>query len=204
MKRLVTIFALASILLVGESFKVKHRRVTDQYKTEGYLQAVIDGKIFETRDDNRYTATLKNKSTDNFTANNKADAPLSRVENMVSFFGGDFQDPDGNIFNESVGFEYTFNDGSLGDAANQRITLNYNNQKYYNVEGETRLKITRIQWSSDRRNFTMDAEFDCKMRRWGVPFQAQPTVHLKGKMEGINVTVPSWIITKNPNQTAER
>jgi hypothetical protein len=204
MKRLVTIILLASVILTGESFKVKHRARPEQYKTEGYLQAVIDGKVFETREDNRYTATLKNKSTDNFSFNNQKGAPLSRVANTISFFGGDFQDADGNIFNESIGFEYTFNDGTLGDAANQRILLNYNNQKYYNVEGSTRFKITKIQWSSDRRNFTMDAEFDCKMRRWGVPFQSQPTVRMKGKMEGINVTVPSWIVTKNPNQTAEK
>ena len=132
-----------------------------------------------------------------------ASPKLTRVANTISFYGIDLRGADGTIFNEGLSFEYTFSDGALGEPGNQRIILDYNNEKYYNVERETKLRITKIEWSSDRRYFVMNADFECKMRRWGMPAQAQPTLKLKGKMEGINVTVPSWIVIKNPAQVAE-
>jgi hypothetical protein len=203
MKRLVTLVILFSIILTGSSFKIKRRGHTEQFKNDGYLQAIIDGKVFEQRDDNKYTAELVNKSSD-LPFNNSPNARITRVANCVTFYGSDFKDADGNTFTESVGFDYAFAEGALGDAAEGRITLNYDNQKFYNIEGETKFKITKIQWSSDRRYFVMNADFECKMRRWGKPALSQPVLKLKGQMENITVTVPSWVVLKNPTSVAEK
>jgi hypothetical protein len=121
---------------------------------------------------------------------------------MINFYGNDFRDDDDNTFTESLGFEYTFNEGSVGDVADQRIILNYNNQKFTSIPSETKIKVSKIQWSADRRYFIMSADFDTKMKSWGAPGQAHQTISVKGKMADIMVSVPSWIILKNSTPTA--
>jgi hypothetical protein len=202
MKRIYTLFLLLIIFVAGQSFK-RNRGHVEHYKNEGYLMAVIDGKVFETREENKYTAELKNKSGDIYAPSNQAASSLTKVTTSVNFFGTDFKDDDNNVFTESLGFEYGFNDGATGEPAGSRLTLNYNNQKYYNVAGETNFKITKLEWNSDHRYFVMSADFDCKMRRWGMPASNQPVVKMKGRVENINVTVPSWIVLKTPGQTAD-
>ena len=198
MKRLFTILILATAFMGAESFKIKqHPAHVEQFKNDGYIMAVIDGKVFDVRQENVYTAELKNKSINNPLFNSST-AKISRIANVVNVYGGDFQDANGNIFNESIGFEYTFNNGSLGEGADKSITLNYDNQKFFSVPADSKIKITRINWSPDQRSFAMDADFDCKMRRWGVPAASQPVVHMKGKIENITVTVPSWIVLNTP------
>ena len=50
MKRLISLLILLSVIITAESFKVKHRAGhPEQFKNDGILQAVIDGKIFEAR-----------------------------------------------------------------------------------------------------------------------------------------------------------
>ncbi|MDB5281529.1 MAG: hypothetical protein JWO06_604 [Bacteroidota bacterium] len=201
MKRLFTTLFLACLILFGSSFK-KHRGHVEHYKNEGYLMAVIDGRVFETREENKYTAELKNKSGDLFASANAT--PLTKVTTSVNFFGTDFKDDDNNVFTESLGFEYTFaENNSMGEPTGQRISLDYNNAKYYNVPGETALKVTKMEWSSDHRYFIMSADFECKMRKWGVPASTQPIVKVKGRVENINVTVPAWIVLKSPTQVAQ-
>lgn len=162
--------------------------------------AVIDGRVFDTREENKYTAELKNKSGDIFASADQKASTLTKVTNSLQFFGTDFKDDDNNVFTESLGIEYTFNEGVMGLQTDQKITLNYDNQKFANIPGETEFKVTKLEWSTDRRYFVMSADFECKMRRWGVPMAAQPIVKIKGKVENINVTVPSWIVLKNPGQ----
>ena len=197
MKRLFTTTLLVALILVGSSFK-KHRGHVEHYKNEGYMMAVIDGKVFEPREENKYTAELKNKSGDIFASNNQGASSLTRVTTSVNFFGNDFKDDDNNVFTESLGFEYNFNEGAMGIATGEKLVLNYNNQKFSSIPGETSFKITKLEWSSDRRYFVMSADFDCKMRGWGIPASNQPLVKVKGKVENITVTVPSWIVLKSP------
>lgn len=205
MKRLCTVLILVTTLVGAESFKLKHHPAnTQQFKNDGYVMAVIDGKVFEVREENKYTAELKNKSTGNpLFPGTTTDARLSRVANVINVYGGDFQDMDGSMFNESIGFEYTFNNGALGEGADKSITLNYDNQKFYSIPADSKIKITRLDWSSDHRSFAMDADFDCKLRRWGVPASAQPLVHMKGKIENITVSVPNYIVLGNAAPVAE-
>src|ERR1019366_8539864 len=103
MKRLFTTFFVVSLVLVGSSFK-KHRGHVEHYKNEGYMMAVIDGRVFETREENKYTAELKNKSNNDLFANGNATA-LTKVTTSVNFFGTDFKDDDNNVFTESLGIE---------------------------------------------------------------------------------------------------
>jgi len=203
MKRFATLLILSVIILGGSSFKTKRRAHAEQFKNDGYVQVIVDGRILDLRDDNKYTADLVNKSSD-LPFNNTPGAKITRVANSLNFYGADFRDEDGNTFTEGINFEYTFAEGALGDAADGRITLNYNNQRFNNIAGETKFRITKIQWSSDRRYFVMDAEFECKMRRWGKPLAAQPMLKIKGQLENITVTVPSWVVLKNPTSVAEK
>jgi hypothetical protein len=205
MKRLISLLALVSIIVAGSSFKLK-RAHTEQFKNDGFFMAVIDGKSFEARDENKYTAELRNKSTDrNTIIQPAAGTKLTRVATFINFYGSDLRDDDNNTFTESLGIEYTFNEGSTGDVADQKVILNYNNQRFTSIPGETKIKVSKIQWSSDRRFFTVSGDFDAKMLTWGAPGQAKQTLHVKGKMEDIVVSVPAWIMLKNPSpaQTAE-
>lgn len=203
MKRLFTTLALVSMVIIGGSFKHRQTHLV-QFKNDGYFIAVVDAKMFDMRDDNKYSADLSNKSSDVFLGSAPATgAPKStKVMNNISFYGNQFFDESGNTVEERINFEYAFNEGALGEAAERKIMLHFNNEKYFNLPEGTSFKITKMQWSADRRYCVLSADFDCKMRRWGMPAEAQPIVHLKGKMENINVTVPSWIVTKNPNQSA--
>ena len=201
MKRLFSMFLLCSLLVAGSSFKFKRQAHTEQFKNDGYLMAVIDGKTFQPRDDNKYTAELLNKSADNG-ALIPTGAKTTRVATAINFYGTDFKDDDNNTFTESLGFEYTFNEGSSGSVADQKIILNYNNQKFTSIPADTKINVNKIEWSSDRRSFTISADFDTKMKSWGSPAMAQQTLRVKGKMEDITVSVPSWIMLKNNIQTA--
>ena len=57
--------------------------------------------------------------------------------------------------------------------------------------------MNKVEWSSDKRSFILSADFDTKMKSWGSPAQASQTLRVKGKMEDIVISVPSWIMIKN-------
>lgn len=202
MKHILTLSTLCVILLTASSFKTNNGNSAPRYKSDGTFIAVVDGQIFNTRDENKYTAELANKSSDAFLGTSPTVPKTTRVANVMSFFGSQFFDESGNTAEERINIEYTFNEGALGEVGDQKIMLHFNNDKYYNIASETKFKVTKLMWSGDRRYCVINAEFDCKMRRWGLPSEAQPVVRLKGKMENINVTIPSWVVLKNPAQTA--
>ncbi len=77
------------------------------------------------------------------------------------------------------------------------MILSYNNQKFISIPSETKITVNKIEWSSDKRSFTLSADFDTKMKSWGSPAQASQTLRVKGKMEDIVISVPSWIMLKN-------
>ena len=199
MKRFFALFLLISLIAAGSSFKLNRVAPAEQFKNDGYLTASIDGKSFMVRAENKYTAALMNKSADNSQLVPNG-SKITRVATVVNFYGSDFKDDDDNTFTESLGFEYTFGDGTVGNAADQKIILNYNNQRFTSILGETKLKVNKIQWSNDKRYFVMSADFDTKMKSWGSPAQGQQTLRVKGKMEDIIISVPSWIMLKNNAQ----
>ena len=204
MKRLSALILLVSIFVAGSSFKLK-RAHTEQFKNDGYFMASIDGKTFAAREDNKYTAELMNKSLERGTLiQPAAGTKLTRVATTINFYGADMRDDDDNTFTESVGLEYTFNEGSTGEAVDQKVILNYNNQRFTSIPAETKIHVSKIQWSSDKRTFTMSGDFDAKMLTWGAPGQPKQTLRVKGKMEDVVVSVPSWIMLKSQSvQTAD-
>ncbi len=204
MKRLSALILLVSIFVAGSSFSLKHAH-TEQFKNDGYFMASIDGKTFSAREDNKYTAELMNKSLERGTLiQPAAGTKLTRVATTINFYGADMRDDDDNTFTESVGLEYTFNEGSTGEAVDQKVILNYNNQRFTSIPAETKIHVSKIQWSSDKRTFTMSGDFDAKMLTWGAPGQPKQTLRVKGKMEDVVVSVPSWIMLKSQSvQTAD-
>ena len=95
MKRFLTLFFLLSIIVAGSSFKLKRNAHVEQFKNDGYLTAIIDGKSFQAREDNKYTAELMNKSAESNNLIASANGgKLTRVATMVNFYGSDFKDDD--------------------------------------------------------------------------------------------------------------
>ncbi len=200
MKRLYFLLALITIVLFGESFTSNGHRRPEQFKNDGTITATVDGKAFDFREDNKYTAELKNTAVDkNVFSAEKSDAKLTQVTNALNFHGLNLHDAQGNLYTENIEFHYAFGEGVTGVTVDPKVVLNYEDQQYFNVASETKIEVTKIEWNADRTAFVMSADFDCLMHRWGMPTSPKQAMHLKGKMENINVSVPSWIVTTNPS-----
>lgn len=199
MKRTTTLVALASALLVFGSFRPDDDN--GHYKNNGYFFAILNGSMFEMRDDDKYRAELVNKTA---SLNNSKSEQISRVATSLIFYGNNFTDEQGKIFTENVDFEFSFNDGALGEPQDLKIEINYDKSAYYHIPNQSKFRITQIQWSEDRTYFLLNADYDCKMRRWGFPAESQPIVRVKGRMVNINVTVPAWVKIKDPTQFAQK
>ena len=154
-----SIFLLGVILFFG-SFKPEGDQ--EHYKNSGYFFAILDGKMFEMRDDDKYRAELINKSA---SLNNKT-AELNRVATSLIFYGNQFMDDKGKPMDENIDIEYSFANASTGEASDLKIELNYDKHAYYHIPEKTRFHVSKIEWSNDLRNYLVSADFDCKMRRW--------------------------------------
>lgn len=194
--KVLSISTLLICLIAGNSFAPAIENIF--YKNTGNVQVVVDGNIFELREKDKYRAQLLHKTalTDG----------AGRMEKFVMaslmFYGNSVTDELGNSFEEKLDFDYAFNEGSLGEVSGVKIELHHLNKDYYQVNEKTSFRINKIDWSADRRSYVMNAEFECQMRQWGFPWESQPVVKMKGKLEGIHVSVPAWVQIKNPNQTA--
>lgn len=168
------------------------------FKNSGYFFAILDGKMFEMRDNDKYRAELINRTA---TLENKSGGP-TQVIAALNFYGNTFPNADGKAFDEMITMEYRFDEGALGAPKDFKIELHYDFKDYYQLPGSTKFNVSNIEWSPDRTSFLMSAEYDCKLRKWGFPAESQPVVRLKGRMVNIHVTVPPWVHIKNPRQTA--
>ena len=177
MNTLLKPLAFAAIFLFAASLKSGQSTDANRFKSEGYFTASIDGRPFDTRTYDRYTAEVTKddnaKSTD------------------LTFFAGNHYDQNGNLFEESLQFKYALNEASVGDASNQKIVFQYNQQKFISIPGQTKIKITQVRRSTDGSSLYVSATFDGKMTQWVAPGQAAPIIHVKGKMENINVSLPA-------------
>lgn len=169
------------------------------YKNTGNVQILVDGKLFELREKDKYRAQLLHKT--NLTQG--AGKMEKYVQASLMFYGNSVQDENGKSFEEKLDFDYAFNEGAMGEVNGIRIELHHLNKDYYQIADKSIFKITKMTWSPDRRQYTMNAEFDCQMRQWGFPWESQPVVKMKGNLENIVVSVPAWVQIKNPNQTAQ-
>jgi len=181
MSNLLKSSALIAFFFFAASFKNGQQSDTPRYKNQGYFTASIDGKPFDTRTYNKYTAEVVKQSE---YSKNDQSADLT-------FFGGTYYDQNGNQFAESLQLKYVISEASLGNASGQKIVFQFNNQKFISIPGQTKIHITKIEYSADRTSMVMSADFDGKMIEWAAPGQSKPIVHVKGKMENINVTVPA-------------
>lgn len=177
MNHLFKAFALIAIFISADSFKLSNQPDT-HFKSEGYFYAKIDGKVFDSRSQDRYTAEV----TGTAAGQQNAD---------IMFFGNSYYDASGNMFNESLQFKYAFNEQATGAVADQKIIFQFDNQKFLSVPGQTQIVVTKMKWNTDGNSYVMSADFQGKMLKWCGPGQDQPIVTVKGRMENINVSVPA-------------
>ena len=190
MKRTILPASLFMFLLLCTSFK--RQTVDERFSNSGYFMAIVGTGIFELRDDRKFMGEMRTKSS---TMNNKS-SELNRSATSITFYGNSFTDASGKTFDETINFEYALNNGSTGAVNDLKVELNYDQQNYYHIPERTKFNVTKLDWSADHKTCLVTAEFDCRMRRWGFPVEEQPVIRLKGRMVGINVTVPPWIASK--------
>lgn len=199
MRKLFTYLLLTACVLVSGSFITLPEDDNGHYKNTGYFFAILNGNMFEMRDDDKYRAELVNKTG---TMKNNSTGELNRVATSLIFYGNNFIGDDGKPFTENIDFEYSFENGALGEPNDLKIEIHYDKNDYYHEPNQTKFRVTKIEWTPDRRAFYLSADFDCKMRKWGFPRESMPIVRLKGRMVNVEVTVPAWIKLKDPGIVA--
>jgi hypothetical protein len=169
---LLVFFFFAASIKQGESPRIKHG---------GYFTASIDGRPFDTRHYEHYTAEISNQSE---YSRNEQSADLT-------FSGAKHYDNSGNAFEESLQFKYILSESNPTEISGQKIVFLFNNQKFISIPGQTKLRITKMSYSDDRTSMIVSGDFEAKMTQWAAPGQAQLIVKVKGKMEGINISIPA-------------
>ncbi len=94
---------LLAVVFTSSSFTKLPDDDNGHYKNNGYFFAILNGNMFEMRDDDKYRAELINKTG---TMSNSSSG-LSRVANSLIFYGNEFKDEKGKLFDENIDFEYT-------------------------------------------------------------------------------------------------
>ena len=181
MNKLLKTFSLAALFALTASVSSSAQGTAPQYKNDGLFTARIDGKNFVSRGHDKYTAAVSNQS----------DYSKHEQGADLTFFGGKFYDANGNAFEESLEFKYAFSEATTGDVSGQKIVFQFDNQKFLSIPGQTKIHITQVHYNADRTALVVSADFEGKMLQWVAPGQSQPIVHVKGKMENINVTIPT-------------
>jgi hypothetical protein len=182
--RICTLTILLVTLLSGfSSFKTPE----DDGKDKGAFSAMIDGKAFQLKPEDLMHGILVNKSGSMDGRSSK------RTVINVTFSGPSYDRKDGTPFNETVQFEMNYETQKLGEPAIYSVALQYASTDYSMIKEQSKVHITQITWEPDHKHFRMAADFDCKMRSWGYPMDNKKDVSLKGKMNNIRITVPSWI-----------
>src|SRR5690349_9718690 len=134
MRRTMSMGMLLLLIFVSAN---SFQTTPNYYQNDGYLLAVLDGKNFDLRDNDKYHAELLYKSVSMSTGGN---AQKKQVDAHFTFFGTTLQDDKGHPFNQQLDFEYAFNEGALGDANDLKIELNYDRKSFYQLPEGTTLK----------------------------------------------------------------
>jgi len=186
MNTLLKTLMLTAILFFAGSFKSGTPGNTANYKNDGYFMASIDGRFFDSRSHDRYTAEVIHKTS----------GDKDELSTDLTFYGNDYFDQSGNMFQESLELKYAFNESATGNVASQKIVFQFNNQKFLSIPGETRIHVTKMQFTADKSAFVMSADFEGKMLKWVGPGEDQSIIRVKGKMENIHVSFPVPVKTK--------
>jgi hypothetical protein len=181
MNHLLKSTILVSIFLFAASLKSGQQTESPRFKHVGSFTASIDGRPFDTHHYEKYTAEISSQPGIS-KAGQSAD---------LTFYGGTHYDRSGNVFEETLQFKYQVDASGAGTISAQKIVFDFDNQKFMSIPGQTKFTITKAEYSSDRTSMIVSAVFEAKMTPWVAPGQAAPIIKVKGKMEGISVSVPA-------------
>lgn len=180
-------FLLLSVVFICTcSFKQE-----DEQTYRGSFTATIDGKNFQIQEDQLFRGLLMNKN-----ASMDGRIPARTVISAM-FNGQSYNLSEEKLFTESIQFEMGYEDGKTGQPAYYALAMQFQSDKYYLLKDQSKMNISQFSWESDKKHFRISADFDCKMRSWGYPADGIKDVSLKGKMNNIRITVPSWLVAKN-------
>lgn len=178
------IFSLLLTLITLSSF------MQDE-SVKNSFSATVDGKKFQVQDDQLFRGLLINK-------NASADGKIPERTVISAIFNGELQNvSDEKTFAENIQFEINYEDGKTGEPSYYALALQHQSGKYYLLKDQSKLTVTQFVWESDKKHFRISAEFNCKMRSWDTSSDKAKDVNVKGKMENIRITVPSWLAVKN-------
>lgn len=163
---------------------------TSADEVKGTMNAIVDGKPFVLADGQLMRGILVNKdgSMDGRTP--------PRTVIMATFSGPVYKNSDGKDFTENIEVEIVFENKSSYTPGYFSLSLANQSISYFMINEQSKLNVTQLSWSADKKSFRLFADFDCKMRSFGFPNDKKKDVSLKGKLSNIRVTVPSWIAAK--------
>ena len=161
-------------MLFAESFKSTRSTEAAMPNIADNYFIKIDGYPFDARMQNNYNVHL---SSDAKTAN-------------LSFIGNDVRDKKGNHNAQRIDVQYAFN-GSTGEVVADKVVFEFNKQKFYNIAGNTKVNVTKMEWSADKKSFVMSAEFTCRVKKSSVTDDILPELNIVGKIDNVTVEVPA-------------
>ena len=170
MKKITTLILLAGVLLLSESFTGK----TSTGKNFPGFNLTVDAAPFDVKPLNNYTAQLINNSR---TAS-------------ITFLGNDVRDNAGHVYPTKIQIDYTMRGAALGDVNVEKVTYEYNNQKYNVLPGTAFVSITKMKWADDKRSFVMSADIFCKVQRSFVMEEFVPVIVIRGNVQNLTVAAP--------------
>lgn len=174
MKKISTLALLAAVLLLSESFTGNSAAKTSARKNFPSFALTVDAAPFEVKALNNYSAQLINNSR---TAS-------------ITFSGNDVRDNAGHVYPTKIQIDYTMRDAALGDVNVEKVTYEYNNQKYNFVPGTGFVSITKMKWAADRKSFVMSADIFCKVQKSYVMEEFVPVLVIRGSVQNLTVTEP--------------
>ncbi len=163
----------------------------EEVKTQGSFHATINGADFQVREDQLYRGLLINRA-----ASMDGRIPARTVVNAV-FSGPTKQNKEEKLTSDNIQFEIGYEPDKTGVPSSYLVALQYHNNNYYMVKESSKVDITDFNWESDKKHFNLSADFNCTMRSFGYPSDGIKDIELKGDMENIKITVPSWLAEKN-------
>ncbi len=153
------------------------------------FSATVDGVAFKLSNEQLYRGLLVNRAA-------SMDGKIPARTVISATFTGPSDGAEGRLIADNIQFEIGYHPGKTGAPDMFVVSVQYKNGNYYMVKEQSELNITSFTWEDDRKHFVLSADFDCKMRSFGYPADNAKDVALKGRMDNIRITVPSWLAAK--------
>jgi hypothetical protein len=153
------------------------------------FNATVDGVAFKLSNEQLYRGLLVNRAA-------SMDGKIPARTVISTTFTGLSDGTEGRLIADNIQFEIGYNPGKTGAPDMFVVAAQYKNANYHMLKEQSKLNVTSFVWEDDRKHFILSADFDCKMRSFGYPSDKLKDVSLKGRMENIRITVPSWLAAK--------